>query len=300
VTTPEKPGKPVSMKKASGNHEPTPATRPRVVLAAVIAMAISGVAAFGASIALYGQRAWVTSEQLKANSTAVSRAVASAVAAASSSSADPASASSSASASATKHWPVEHNSTLHDQVSRQQSAALIGTIVVMVALALLASSVYRGKHWSRWAVVGFWFLASISGTMVGFGRALSVGTSAPAVFKVPAFFAGLALIVAVVLVNLPASTQYFALSRPDRGDGAPARRGMFTPRTPPARAGRASAGRSKPTSPLTSSAIDRGEAYIEKRHSKRRAATNAEAVAKGAQLARNRAKASKSRRTPDS
>lgn len=279
------------MSKASGAHEPTPAARPRVVLAAVIAMALSGLSAFVASIVLYGQRDWLTKEQLKANSTAVSRAVTSAVASATSGSGDTANASASASASATKHWPVSTGSALHDQVSRQQSGALIGTIIVMVALAVLAGSVYRGKHWSRWAVIGFWFLASFTGTTVGIGTAMSVGSSAPVAFKVPAFLAGAALILAVVLVNLPASTAFFALSKPDRGAGAPARRGLFAPRTPPARPPRPAS-----TKPLTSTAAARGEAYVQKKRAKKRTTTNSEAVAKGAELARNRAKASKSRR----
>jgi hypothetical protein len=287
------------MSKASGDHEPARAPRPRAVLAAVIALVVSGLFAFGASIALYGERSWLTTEQLKANSKAVSRAVTSAVASASSSSADTASASSSASASATKSWPVQQSSTLHDQVSRQQSGSLISTIVVMLALGLLAGSVYRGKHWSRWAVVAFWFLATFTQTIVGIGSTLSIGTSAPAAFKVPAFLAGAALIVALVLVNLPVSVAYFAQSKPDRGAGAPARRGMFAPRTPPARARRATSATPEPKSPIRSNAADRGEAYVQKQRAKKRATTNADAVAKGAELARNRAKASKSRRTTD-
>ena len=46
---------------------------------------------------------------------------------------------------------------------------------VMVALAILATSVYRGRHWSRWAVVAFWILASFTGTVVGIGTSLSLG-----------------------------------------------------------------------------------------------------------------------------
>jgi hypothetical protein len=47
---------------------------------------------------------------------------------------------------------------------------------------------------------------------------------------------------------------------------------------------------------VSSTAADRGEAYLQKQKAKKRAAANAESVARGAELARNRAKASKSRR----
>jgi len=290
------------MSKASGDHEPARAPRPRAVLAAVIALVVSGLFAFGASIALYGERSWLTTEQLKANSKAVSRAVTSAVASASSSSADTASASSSASASATKSWPVQQSSTLHDQVSRQQSGSLISTIVVMLVLGLLASSVYRGKHWSRWAVVAFWFLASFTGTFTGVTYIFAIGGSLPAPFKVPLFVSATSLLVAVLLVNLKPSTAYFAAHRPAN---APARRGLFAPRVPPtggaARSGAARSGartgtKGQAAKAVGSTAAERGESYVQKQKSKKRAAANAESVARGAELARNRAKASKSRR----
>ena len=47
---------------------------------------------------------------------------------------------------------------------------------------------------------------------------------------------------------------------------------------------------------LSSSAATRGEAYVERQRSKKRAAANQESIARGAELARSRAKASKSRR----
>lgn len=284
------------MTKASGAHEAPAVPRPRVVSAAVGAMALAGLSAFVASIVLYGQRGWLTTEQLKANSKAVSRAVTSAVASASSTSADTAKASASASASATKNWPIVRNGELHDQVSRQQSGVLISSIIVMLAIGLLGWNVYRGRHWSRWAVVAFWFLATFTGTIVGAVSISSIGSSAPGAFKVTAFLAGGSLVMAVVLVNLPVSTAWFALSRPHRGPGAPQRRGLFAPRTPPARARGAGSPTAESKSAIRSNAADRGEAYVEKQRAKKRAAANAEAVAKGAELARNRAKASKSRR----
>ncbi|HKC29485.1 MAG TPA: hypothetical protein VKB75_15835, partial [Jatrophihabitans sp.] len=102
-------------------------------------------------------------------------------------------------------------------------------------------------------------------------------------------------------VNMTPSTQYFALSRPERPAGAPQRRGLFAPRPPATpRTGssgaRSSAVGSRAKSVLNSSATTRGEAYIQKQRAKKRASANAESVARGAELARNRAKASKSRR----
>jgi hypothetical protein len=75
---------------------------------------------------------------------------------------------------------------------------------------------------------------------------------------------------------------------------------LFAPRTPPG-GGRTAAGdtgsaTAKAKSALTSSAASRGEAYVERQRAKKRATANAESIARGAELARSRAKASKSRR----
>jgi hypothetical protein len=264
---PQKAAKRVSMTKpASGTDPSAKAPRPRQVQAAVAALVASALAALIAAVSLFGQRAWLTREQLKANA---------------------------------KAKPKIHETAakLHHQVSQQQSGALIGTIIVVAAISVLALSVYRGRYWSRWGVVAFWLLASFTGTVVGVGTVLSVGSSVPAAFKVPAFLAGAFLIVAVVLVNFRVSTEYFALTKPVRASDMPQRRGLFAPRTPP-QAGRAPAaarpGAAKGV--LTSSAATRGEAYVERQRSKKRAAANQESVARGAELARSRAKASKSRR----
>jgi hypothetical protein len=298
VNEPEKSAKPVSMSKASKNA-PADAPRPGSVVGTVGAMGGSALAAIVAAVSLYGQRDWLQREQVKANGKSFSSAVSNAVAKATSSSADVQQASASASSSASKKWPVS-GSGLADQVHQQQTGALIGTIVAVAAISVLAVAVYRGRYWARWGVVGFWALASFTGTMVGIGMVLAIGTSAPPAFKVPAFLAGALLIVAVVLVNLRPSTAYFALSKPVPREGAPARRGMFAPRTPTHadRPGtRGSTGTpSRAKSALTSNAATRGEAYVQKQRSKKRAAANAESVARGAELARSRAKSSKSRR----
>jgi hypothetical protein len=289
----------VSMSKSKAADAPRP-ERPRSVLGAVAAMGASALAALIASVALFGQRDWLTREQVTANNKAVNKAVTAAVAKAKSagdSAADIKAAGDRAAAKTRDGFP-----NLHHQISQQQSGALIGTIVVVVALAVLAFTVYRGRYWARWGVVAFWLLASFSGTVVGIGTVLSVTSDVPGPFKVPAFASALLLIVAVVLVNAKTSTSFFALSKPVPSPDAPVRRGLFAPRTPAA-GGRAAAGRSgaarggaSARSALTSSAATRGEAYVERQRAKKRAAANAESVARGAELARNRAKASKSRR----
>jgi hypothetical protein len=287
----------VSLSKTSGDATPT--QRPRPVLYAVIAMGVSAVASLIASVVLYGQSDWLKHEQAKANSSAIKSAVSSASASATSASHSVEPAVASASASATKKYPTT-GASLHHQVTQQQSGALIGSIILIAAMTMLAVGVYRGRHWSRWAVVAFWFLASFTGTFAGITYIFAIGGSLPAAFKTPLFISATSLAVAVILVNLRPSTEYFALSRPVRGPGAPPRRGLFGgPRPAPAdRSKSASSGgaRAAVGKTLTSNAASRGEAYVQKQRSKNRAAANAESIARGAELARNRAKASKSRK----
>jgi hypothetical protein len=288
-------------KSASGGAGDTApkAARPRQVQGAVAALGASALAALIAAISLFGQRAWLTSEQKKANHKTLVSAMNDArdkAKHAGKSAADIQAAIDKARLDTNKKFP-----SLHHQVSQQQSGALIGTIIVVVAIAVLAFSVYRGRYWSRWGVVAFWLLASFTGTVVGVGTVLSVGSSVPAAFKVPAFLAGAFLVVAVVLVNFRVSTEYFALTKPVRSTDMPQRRGLFAPRTPPegGRAGRAAAAAARTNAAkgvLTSSAASRGEAYVERQRSKKRASANQESIARGADLARSRAKASKSRR----
>lgn len=258
--------KPAATPADTPADKPVVTSRPPHVVAAVAAMALAAVAALIASIEYAVHRSWLTNEQIKAN---------------------------------VKAGKTESTHDLHNTISQQQRGAIIGTVVVMVAIALIASGAWRGRHWARWGVVAFWFLATYTGTFVG-ALVFALPSSAPIGFRLPVYIAGASMIIAVVLVNFRASTSYFALSKPVGREGAPARRGLFAPRTPPQR-GRTAAqpepARAK--SALTSSAASRGETYVQKSRSKKRATSNAEAVARGAELARSRAKASKSRRGSD-
>jgi hypothetical protein len=255
----EKPDETVSLSK-SQDAEPSDSpslARPRTVLLAAVALVVGGLASLIAALDLYGLGDWLRREQIKSDK---------------------------------KAKPPKHHTAaqLDHLVSQQQSGALIGSIIVMLAVLFLAYGVFRGRHWSRWAVIAFWFLASFTGTLVGIGAVLNVGSSAPAAFRLPAFVAGAAMIVAVAYVNLRPSTEYFAAHRPVAAPGAPVRRGLFAPRVP-TRSVSASAA-------LKSNAATRGEAYVQRQRAKKRAADNRESVARGAELARQRAKASKSRR----
>jgi hypothetical protein len=290
------------MSKASSGDEGAAATapRPRTVLAATIALGVSALAALGAATALYGQTGWLHDKQSEANSKAATSAIASANSSAASATHDVTSAIASASSVNQTKYPTG-GSRLDDQVHQQQSGALIMSLVLVLATGFIAYGVFRGRHWARWGTVAFWAVASFTGTFAGLLYLVAVGSSSPVPFKALSFLSAAALLTAVVLCNLRPSVEYFALSRPTHA--RPQRRGLFAPRVPmddtrPTRGSRTSG--SKPTSPLTTSAVDRGEAYVEKKRSKKRsAAANAEAIHRGAELARSRAKASKSRRNVD-
>jgi hypothetical protein len=173
---------------------------------------------------------------------------------------------------------------------------LISVIVALVAVGFIAYSTYRGRHWARWGVLGLWFLASFTGTLIGIQSALSIASNIPNAYKVPAFFSSVLLIAAVLLTNLRPSVDYFAANRPVVPQRAPSagrpRRGLFAP--PPPR----DTPRGKPARPAEpkQAAATRPANTADRAKSKQRASTAA--VAKGADLARTRAKAaSKSRRT---
>lgn len=282
--------------KASGERAAAPAAaRPRTVLAATIALGVSALGALGAATALYGQTNWLHDQQFKANSKAATSAIASATSSAASASHDVAQASSSAASVNATKYPTA-GSRLADQVHQQQNGSLIMSLILVLATGFIAYGVFRGRHWARWGSIAFWAVATLTGTFAGLSFLFQIFTSVPGTFKAAAFVSSAAMITAVVLCNLRPSVEYFALSRPTHT--ATQRRGLFAPRVAPAGTARTPGARNK--SVLTTSAADRGEAYIQKQRSKKRSATaNAEAIARGAELARSRAKASKSRRNSD-
>jgi hypothetical protein len=278
----DKPSRPVSMSKSEKIPDgAVPAARPRTIPLIVAAMVLSGIAAIGASTALFGQHAFllrsVTKSEVKAKKVK----------------------------DASFLTPSQKHDVIN-QVNKIPSSQLIASIVLLFALSLVAFAVWRGRYWGRWAVIGLWVICSYTGTLSGLNSVFTISADLPNAFKIPAAAAGLLFIAALVLVFVPVSGKYFAQNRPVRPAGAPARRGIFAPRVAVDRPGRpGTAARparparpgSKAAAALTSSAADRGEAHVERSRAKNRAAANAESIALGAELARKRAKASKSRRT---
>jgi hypothetical protein len=285
---------PKSAPVAEGPAEGNPASKPRQVQLAAGALVLSGITAIVAALTLFGQKEWLTRHQITSNNKEIANAGKDAIAKATKehlSAEQIAAAGAKARAKSTKDL-----SNVAHQVSQQQRGALISAFLVLLVMVFLAYGVYRGRHWSRWGVSAFWLLASFTGTTVGLFSALSVGADLPGAYKAAGFVASVLLILAVVCVNMRVSTQYFALSRPVPPAGAPPRRGLFGPRPAPRTPRAGAEPRSGAKGVLTSNAAERGEAYVERQRSKKRASANADSVARGAELARSRAKASKSRR----
>jgi len=154
-------------------------------------------------------------------------------------------------------------------------------LVVAVALFLLAYSLRRPATASvtRWALLIVMVLTGGPFTVIP-------AKGLPVVPQVALVLAGLASIVAIVLLFVPQSRAYFK-------QVSDLRRAAIPTGTRPRLFGGAS-GEPKPipTSGLRSTAASRAQA----RSAKAKSRNDAEAIARGAELARNRAKASKSRR----
>jgi len=183
-------------------------------------------------------------------------------------------------------------------VAHQVSVSLIeltvGSILISLAVLMCARKIRSGVRSARMMLV----VLSVVGSFVGFaGSPLSVlglGSGGPVPLLVATGCAGLASLAAIVLLFLPESSTF--LPRPTRG-GAPSRGlgALFAPRPAAAR-------KPLPASGPRSSAASRAAARTAAApgtSAGARAKTRAEqaAVARGAELARSRAKASKSRRT---
>jgi hypothetical protein len=204
---------------------------------------------------------------------------------------------------------------LYDHVTSVMRGQLVAGVVLAVVLIIVAVCAYRGRPWTRWAVIGLFVIASFTGTEAGISSILSVGTSEPLAFKATAFVAGLAMLVSCVLVMMRPSVQFFNANKPERPGrpGRPVRPG--SPGSPgslgrPGRPGQATAAAPRPSlrdmfapraRPAPSPPPTRGDRPTPNTaaagRAKAKVRTDAEAVAKGAELARNRAKTSKSRRT---
>jgi len=169
-----------------------------------------------------------------------------------------------------------------------QLTTSIGTVLIAVVIAMLVQRIRRGVRWGRMAYIA----ACILGVPFGFAASplslLAVASAGPAVPRVVASLGAAASVVAIVMLFRPESQKFFDLRspRPAAAQGRPGFGSLLRPRPPVER-------KPPPTSGLRSSAVSRGQA----RAAKAKTRNDAEAIARGAALARNRAKASKSRRT---
>ena len=278
-----------------------PSTKPRQVLIAAVALGVTALFSVITALGIGTQKDWIHHQSVKANTSAVASAVSSASKGAAKKSQDVSSAVASASSSAEKKYPTS-GKKLDDSVDSAVRSSYIGTVFTVIVLGILAFGVFRGRHWSRWTVTGIYVLSLF--TPLGIGPLNLVGAilggGEPAAIRIPSLVAGLAMLVAVVMVNLRPSVEFFALSRPAPRPGTPQRRGLFSrPAGGPARG-------NQPQRAAGSVSLNKGRAAAnnqstktdtaaDRQRAKKRATT--EAVARGAELARNRAKASKSRRT---
>lgn len=264
-------------------EKPQQTSPPRQTLYAACALAASGLFAIIGGLVLLGNKTWIRDNRRDALNKII----------------NDKSKSAKDIASAKKSL-----GELGSYVDTQVKASIIGAVVTLLLCAFLAYSVYRGRHWSRWGVVGVWVLSTVTGSFISLFVLLGFASSStvPGSLRIPIVAAGVAYVIALVLVNLRPSVEYFAKSRPERLAGRPARGGLFGPRPP---RGGAAAGRGARTpaatrpaasSDASSENVSLTKGTPDRSRTKQRA--SAEAVAKGADLARTRAKAaSKSRRT---
>jgi hypothetical protein len=175
----------------------------------------------------------------------------------------------------------------HSQANSAPKQVSLQGLVLLLIAGLLGVSMWRGRYWARWAVLAIWGLSSFTGvTQAGLTSLTLLNVSLPGAFKGLVALCALTMLGAVVLVLLPTSGKFFALTRPVPAAGGQ-RRGLFAPRVPPQRP--AATAPAKPARVVEDP---------DRARSKKRAATTAQSVAKGADLARGRAKAaSKSRRS---
>lgn len=167
-------------------------------------------------------------------------------------------------------------------------------LIVAVALVLLAYSLRKvgTASMTRWALL-------IVLVMTGGPFTIIPSKGLPVVPQVALVLSGAASIVTIVLLFLPDSRRYFreiaaARSGAAAAAGGPARPGLLTalfrPQPRPAPGARKATG-------AGASGVSGTDRVNLSKAPKAKARNDAEAVARGAELARSRAKASKSRRT---
>jgi hypothetical protein len=125
---------------------------------------------------------------------------------------------------------------IHHTINSSTTPVLIISLVVLGLIGYVAYSLWKGKYWTRWSVIGlFVVLTFFTGSPGGGLNGLLLVTSdAPAALRFTAFISSLAMLIAVVLTNLRPSLAFLALSRPPRKPRAAGGGGLFGPRSPAA------------------------------------------------------------------
>ena len=284
-----------------------PPAKPRQVLIAAVALGVAALFSVLTAVGVSTQRHWVNHETIKVNASAVASAVSSASKHAVQKSLDVSSAGASASRSAVSKYPTSGSKLTHS-VDTTLRGFYVSALFTVLVLAILGYGLLRGRHWVRWGVTGVYVLSLFTPLGIGPLNLVSsiAGGGEPSAIRVPTLIAALAMLIAVVMVNLRPSIEFFALSRPAPRPGAPARRGLFSrPPAAPARgnqpqraAGGVSLGKTRPARTGAADGADATDAKANADRARAKKRAGADAAARGAELARSRAKAaSKSRRT---
>jgi len=194
------------------------------------------------------------------------------------------------------------------QLADYRTGLLVQGLVICVAMVILGLSLRRarGASGARWAILIVLVLtAQSNGPFAVFPISDYPGT-----LQVLRSLIGVSSIALIVFLLLPDSMRYFrACKAATRPEGAPARPGLgalFGPRGAAGSRGGAfggfgarSAARAKTDAASAAEAEAIRPSDGPRGRAKAKGRADADAVAKGAALARNRAKASKSRRTPE-
>jgi len=169
----------------------------------------------------------------------------------------------------------------------------VGSLLITVAILMCARKIRQGVRSGRTLFI----VVSVVGSFIGFAGSpltvLALGEGGPVPLLVFSGLAGLASLAVIVLLYLPESTKFFPQTE-RRSGSARGLGGLFAPRP---RAQR----KPLPASGLRSSAASRAAPRASAKGGvgavRAKGRADEAAVARGAALARSRAKASKSRRT---
>jgi hypothetical protein len=168
----------------------------------------------------------------------------------------------------------------------QVSQALLTTVITL-AMIMLALRIRKGSRSTRNIYIGVSLLIGLFGYPGSPIGLIQYAFSGPAVLRAFGALAGLASIFGIVLLLRPEAKAFFEAVSP-RPAGAierPGLGGLFRPRPPVNR------------TPAAKSDVEKAAPTGSAKAPKAKTRNDAEAVARGAELARTRAKAAKSRKT---